>query len=77
MTETNTDSTTKSVVRQLLLPLLVLFLGLAAFITVTATKSHRKACERTCLAAGQRYVWEFAIAPIHAPPCRCTEAQRQ
>jgi hypothetical protein len=65
------DSTSRSLVRQILIPLAVLVLGLAFFITSVSTRQHHQTCERACHEAGKTYLREIALAPVYAPPCKC------
>jgi hypothetical protein len=74
MPDPKADSTSRSLVRQILIPLAVMVLGMAFFVASLSTRQHHQTCERACHEAGKTYVREFAVAPVYAPPCKCAEA---
>lgn len=51
--------------------MVILVLGVFAFVFTVSTRAHHRACERLCGVRGERYAGDFAFAPWHTPPCNC------
>ncbi|NJD24060.1 MAG: hypothetical protein FIB06_01495 [Betaproteobacteria bacterium] len=63
--------TTNPLVRYVLLPAILLFVGLYVLFMRTQQRQYYAECRQVCAAAGMYHVEQVVMPPFHAPECRC------